>query len=548
MSRPDRDTLDAIDLQVLVGALRAACDEMGAVLIRSAHSVNITERRDCSTALFDAAGRMIAQAEHIPVHLGAMPASVAAVRDEQHRPGVSWILNDPFAGGSHLPDITVVTPVFADPGEDVDQLAHAPAHERGGDGPDGGSGPASARGPRLIGFAAARAHHADVGGSTPGSMPANSTSLDQEGVVIAPVPLTAALIDELAGQMRHPAQRRADLRAQQAACVAGAARLTALAAARGPERLAAQIDDVLAYGERRMAAAIGSLPAGRHARTDVLEAREAPIELGVVVTVEPDRVTVDLRDAPDQGHHNLNCPRAVTESACLFAIRAAVGDAELPTDDGTRRRIRVLTRAGSLLDARPWPDGSRPAVVAGNVETSSRVADLVLGALGRALGQGTMNNVTLGDETRTMYETIAGGQGALATGDGPTAVHVAMSNTRNTPIEALEVSFPVRVERYEVRRGSGGAGHHRGGDGVVRELRALAPLDFQLLTERRSTAPPGAAGGEDGDPGRNLLDGKPLPAKVGGRLVPGQRLRIETPGGGGYGRPDNRSFGSEPSP
>lgn len=416
MTGPDRRGLDAIDLQVLVGALRAACDEMGAVLIRSAHSVNITERRDCSTALFDAAGRMIAQAEHIPVHLGAMPASVAAVRDAGGRdlaPGVSWILNDPFAGGSHLPDITVVTPVFADPDEGPDQTAHASAGVRREDGPADGDGPqAAAHTRRLIGFAAARAHHADVGGSTPGSMPANSTSLDEEGVVIAPVPLTAGLIDALAGQMRHPAQRRADLRAQQAACVAGAARLTALARARGAERLATQVDDVLAYGERRMAAAIGSLPAGVHRRTDVLEARDAPIELGVVVTVAPDRVTVDLRDAPDQGHHNLNCPRAVTESACLFAIRAAVGDAELPTDDGTRRRIEVLTRPGSLLDARPWPDGSRPAVVAGNVETSSRVADLVLGALGRALGQGTMNNVTLGDESRTMYETIAGGQGA----------------------------------------------------------------------------------------------------------------------------------------
>lgn len=505
MSAEDRD-LDAVDLQVLVGALRAACDEMGAVLVRSAHSPNITERRDCSTALFGAAGEMIAQAEHIPVHLGAMPASVAAVRDEEHEPGVSWILNDPYAGGSHLPDITVVTPVFADDGA------------------------------RLVGFAAARAHHADVGGRTPGSMPADSTTLEEEGVVIAPRPLTPGLVDELAAQMRHPAQRRADLRAQVAACEAGAARLAGLARDRGADALERALAEVLAYGERRMVAAIASLAPGEHRFDDLLESRDGPIGLGVVVTVADGTVEVDLTGAPDQGPHNLNCPRAVTESACLFAVRAAVADPELPTDDGTRRRVRVRTRPGSILDARPREDGSRPAVVAGNVETSSRVADLVLGALGRALGQGTMNNVTLGDEERTMYETIAGGQGALPDADGPTAVHVAMSNTRNTPVEALEIGFPVRVVRYAVRRGSGGAGAHRGGDGVVRELRALEPLEFQVMGERRTVGARGADGGEDGRPGRQTLDGEELPPKAGGAMAPGQVLRIETPGGGGCGR------------
>ena len=510
MSAADGPRLDAIELQVLVGALRAACDEMGAVLIRSAHSPNITERRDCSTALFDADGRMVAQAEHIPVHLGAMPASVAAVRDRPQTPGVSWILNDPYAGGSHLPDITVVTPVFHD----------------------------DADGPTLVGFAAARAHHADVGGPTPGSMPFDSTRLDEEGVVIAPVPLTPELIDELVGLMRAPEQRRADLRAQLAACEAGAARFAALVDARGPEPFTAAVADVLAYGERRMQAALASLPRGTHRFEDLLEGTSGPIPLRVAVTIADGAVTIDLRDAPDQGAHNLNCPRAVTESACLFAIRAAVDDPELPTDDGTRRRIRVLTRSGSVLDAAERPDGSRPAVVAGNVETSSRVADLVLGALGRALGQGTMNNLTLGDATRTMYETIAGGQGGSAHADGPSAVHVAMSNTRNTPVEALEVSFPVRVVRYEVRRGSGGAGRHHGGDGVVRELRTLVPLEYHLLTERRTQAPRGAAGGSDGAVGRNSLDGEDLPAKSGGPLRAGQSLRIETPGGGGFGAPE----------
>ncbi|MGE4425780.1 MAG: hydantoinase B/oxoprolinase family protein [Solirubrobacteraceae bacterium] len=501
--------LDAVDLQVLVGGLRAICDEMGATLIRSAHSPNITERRDCSTALFDTGARMIAQAEHIPVHLGAMPASVAAVLERAGRdgpaPGTSWILNDPFAGGSHLPDITVVTPAFADDGT-------------------------------LVGFSASRAHHADVGGRTPGSMPADSVTLDEEGVVIPPRPLDDDLIDELVARMRHPRQRRADLRAQLASARIGAQGLEALARERTPDRLAAQTAEVLDYGERRMTAAIDALPAGTHRRSDVLEGRDGPIELSVVVTIADGRVTIDLRSAPDQGAHNLNCPRAVTESACLFAVRAAVADPELPTDDGTRRPILVHTRPGSLLDARPFADGRRPAVVAGNVETSSRVADLVLGALGRALGQGTMNNVTLGDATRTMYETIGGGQGALPDADGPSAVHVAMSNTRNTPVEALETSFPVRVVRYEVRRGSGGAGAHGGGDGVVRELRALVPLDYQLLTDRRTVAPAGAAGGGDGTPGRNVVAGEPVDAKTGGRLRAGEGLRIETPGGGGWGR------------
>jgi len=537
--------LDAVDLQVLVGGLRAACDEMGAVLVRSAHSPNITERRDCSTALFGAGGEMIAQAEHIPVHLGAMPASVAAVLGEEHRPGVSWILNDPYAGGSHLPDITVVTPVFAS----------GIGHEGAGGGPEepdgagGGEGPGTPEGARLIGFAAARAHHADVGGRTPGSMPADSTTLEEEGVIITPRPLTPGLVDELAARMRHPAQRRADLRAQVAACEAGAARLADLAAIRGADALETALAEVLAYGERRMTAAIGSLPAGEHAFDDLLEGRDGPIPLSVRVTVADDVVEVDLTDAPDQGAHNLNCPRAVTESACLFAVRAAVSDAELPTDDGTRRRIRVLTRPGSILDARPRADGTRPAVVAGNVETSSRVADLVLGALGRALGQGTMNNVTLGDERRTMYETIAGGQGALPHADGPTAVHVAMSNTRNTPVEALEVGFPVRVVRYEVRRGSGGDGAHRGGDGVVRELQALEPLEYQVLGERRTVGARGADGGHDGVPGRHALDGRTLPPKAGGRMEAGQTLRIETPGGGGCGVPrDDAGAAERPDP
>lgn len=489
--------LDPVQLQVILGALRATCEEMGAVLIRSAHSANIKERRDASTALFDAAGEMVMQAEHIPVHLGAMPAAVAAVRDERHAPGRSWVLNDPYAGGTHLPDITVVTPVFA--------------------------------GGELLGFAACRAHHADVGGPTPGSMPADSRTLADEGVVIAPQPLDDAAIERLAGQMRQPAQRRADLRAQLAANRAGGLRLARLAERVGVDGVRAATAEVLDYAERRTRACLAELPDGTRTARDVLEAREGDLELRLTATVEGDRLVLDFAGSAAQHDGNLNCPLAVTRSACYFAVRVLT-DPDIPPTAGAYRPIDVRAPEGSLLNARP-----PGAVVAGNVETSSRVADLVLAAFGRPLGQGTMNNLTLGDHAFTYYETIGGGQGACPDADGPSGVHVAMSNTLNTPVEALELEFPLRVTEYALRRGTGGGGRHRGGDGVVREVEALASMTYSLLTERRRHAPPGADGGEPGARGRNLLDGAPLEPKARGDLAPGQRLRIETPGGGGQG-------------
>jgi N-methylhydantoinase B len=491
-------SLDPIELRVLLGALHATCREMGAVLVRSAHSPNIKERRDCSTALFDAAGEMVMQAEHIPVHLGAMPAAVAAVRHEQHAPGRSWVLNDPYRGGTHLPDITVITPVFA----------------------DGGA---------LLGFAASRAHHADVGGPTPGSMPADSRTLAEEGVVVEPQPLDAAAIDRLVAQMRQPDQRRADLRAQLAANRAGALRLAELTARSGIDTVRAAFTEVLDYAERRMRACIAALPDGTYGAHDVLEGIDGDLPLQLTATVEGERLLLDFSGSAPQHDGNLNCPLAVTRSACYFAVRVLT-DPDIPPSAGAYRPIDVRAPQGSLLNAR-----SPAAVVAGNVETSSRVADLVLAAFGRALGQGTMNNVTLGSDDFTYYETIGGGQGACPDADGPSGVHVAMSNTLNTPVEALELELPLRVTRYAIRRGSGGAGAHRGGDGVVRELEALAPMTFSLITERRRHAPPGAAGGAPGVPGRNLLDGVELPPKARGTLAPGQRLRIETPGGGGQG-------------
>lgn len=489
--------LDPIDLQVLTGALQAACREMGVVLIRSAHSPNIKERRDASTGLFDADGQMIMQAEHIPVHLGAMPAAVRAVLDERHTPGRSWILNDPFAGGTHLPDITVITPVFA--------------------------------GGRLVGFAASRAHHADVGGSRPGSMAADSRSLQEEGVVIEPQPLVEGTIERLVARMRQPQERRADLRAQLAANRLGAARLAELADRLGAAGLREGAEAVMDYCERRTRACLGELGDGEREARDVLEAPEGDLELRVRAWLENGRLHLDFAGSAPQHRGNLNCPLAVTASACLFAVRVLT-DPDIPPTAGAYRPIEVSAPAGSILNALPGA-----AVAAGNVETSSRVADLVLSAFGRAQGQGTMNNLTLGNADFSYYETLGGGQGACPDADGPSAVHVAMSNTLNTPIEALERELPVRVLEYSLRRGSGGAGRHRGGDGVVRELQALVPMEFSLIAERRRTAPHGAAGGGDGLPGRDTLDGRPLAGKAVGRLAAGQRLRIETPGGGGFG-------------
>ena len=497
--------IDPVTLQVMLGALRAACEEMGVVLVRSAHSANIKERRDASTALFDHQGQMVMQAEHIPVHLGAMPSAVAAVLDEDHAEGDAWILNDPYRGGTHLPDITAISPIFS--------------------------------GGELIGFAASRAHHADVGGSVPGSMPADSTKLEDEGVVIPPTKLVTGgeidrdVLDDLTGRMRGPRQRVADLRAQLAANRAGARRLVELVDRYGLDDLRTAMDATLDYAERRTRAAIEELGSGERSATDVLEARDdVDLELRLVATIDGSDLKLDFTGSADAHDGNLNCPLSVTLSACYFAVRV-LADPDVPPCAGAYRPIEVVAPEGCLLNAEP-----PHAVVAGNVETSSRVADLVLKAFGRALGQGTMNNVTLGNDDFTYYETIGGGQGACPGEDGPNAVHVAMSNTLNTPVEALELEFPLRAVEYALRRDSGGAGEHRGGEGVVREVEALADMSYSLLTERRRHAPPGADGGEDGQPGRNLLNGDELPAKAAGSLRAGDRLRIETPGGGGHGK------------
>jgi N-methylhydantoinase B len=528
--------LDPIRLQVLTGALRAACEEMGAVLIRSARSSNIKERHDASTALFDHSGEMVMQAEHIPVHLGSMPAAVQAVLEEDHAQGTSWVLNDPFAGGTHLPDITVITPVLV---EGV-----------------------------LLGFAASRAHHADVGGRIPGSMPADSRTLEEEGLVIGPTRLDEATLRLLSARMRQPGEREADLRAQLAANRTGALRMSELARTAGTDGLREAFAAVLDYAERRARSCLQALDDGALEAEDVLEAPEGDLALHLKATVAGERLILDFTASAPQHPGNLNCPLAVTRSACLFAARVLT-DPDIPPSAGAYRPIEIVVPEGSILNARPTA-AHRPAVAAGNVETSSRVADLVLTAFGRAQGQGTMNNLTLGAPARTpgravparegpgeaggddggaspadrgrdgeegfsYYETLGGGQGACPHADGPSGVHVAMSNTLNTPIEALEREFPVRVTEYALRRGSGGAGRRRGGDGVVRELQALREMTFSLIAERRAHGPRGAGGGRPGLPGVDSIDGQRIPGKLTGALGPGQRLRIETPGGGGFG-------------
>jgi N-methylhydantoinase B len=487
-----------IELQVIGSALRAVAEEMGAALVRSAFSANIKERRDCSASLFSPDGRMIAQAEHIPVHLGAMPEAVAAVRAHQPGPDDVYILNDPYTGGTHLPDITLVSRTE-------------------------------------LGFAVTRAHHADVGGREPGSLPADSTTLEEEGVVIPPTRLDDDVLAELVTRMRNPDERLGDLRAQLAAHRLAERRIAELCTRRGRERVSASMDELYAYSERRVRAAVAALPDGRYEATDVLEAREGELEIRAAVTVAGDEIEIDFAGTAAQHEGNLNCPLAVTRSAAYFVVRCLT-DPDVPASGGAFAPVAVRAPEGSLVNARP-----PAAVAAGNVETSCRIADVLFAAFGQAVevpaqGQGTMNNLTFGNERFTYYETIGGGQGACPDADGPSGVHVTMSNTLSTPIEALELAYPLRVRRYALRLGSGGEGARRGGDGVVRELEALEACRFSIVSERRARSPQGARGGSAGRPGRNLLNGEEIAAKVTGDLAPGDILSIETPGGGGHGR------------
>ncbi|HVM09585.1 MAG TPA: GNAT family N-acetyltransferase [Acidimicrobiales bacterium] len=509
-------TLDPASLQILISRLTGVAEEMGAVLRRAASSPNIKERADCSAALFTADGELLVQAEHIPVHLGSMPASVRAAIDvvgiEGLRPGDHVILNDPFAGGTHLNDITLVTPCFV--------------------------------GGQLVGWAANRAHHADVGGMTPGSIPPDATEIAQEGFRIPPVVLSPAVVALLLANSRTPEERRGDLDAQVGANEVGVQRLAGFAGE--------PLDEVLDYGERRMRAAISQLDDGVYVFEDVLDStgpnedQRHPARVKVMVTVDEDRATFDFTGTDQQRAGNVNAVEAVTISAVAFAVRAAT-DPTIPANGGAMRPVTVIAPRGTIVAA-----VAPAAVGAGNVEVSQRVADVCLGALAQAAparvgaaGQGTMNNLMIGGEGWVYYETIAGGQGGRPNKRaGMSGVHTAMTNTLNTPVEALERAYPMRVLRYRLRRGSGGAGVAAGGDGIERDLQVLEECTVSLITERRHSQPWGVAGGGPGAVGENwLLPGgeearaERLLDKCTVRLRAGDVLRMSTPGGGGWGAP-----------
>jgi N-methylhydantoinase B len=494
------DVIAPIQLQVIGASLRSIAEEMGAVLIRSSFSANIKERRDCSTALFDERGRMIAQAEHIPVHLGAMPDAVAAVMRLGLEPRQVAILNDPYTGGTHLPDVTLVSRT-------------------------------------TLGFAVSRAHHADVGGIEPASLPAFSHTLEEEGVILPPQLLTDDVLERFVEATRQPEERRGDLRAQLSAHRLADRRLEELCARRGRDQVTAAMDELYAYSERVVRAALAELPDGEGEAEDVVEAVDGDLSIHCTVELAGDGIRIDFTGTAPQYDGNLNCPLSVTKSACYFVVRSLT-EPDVPASGGAFAPVAVTAPEGCLVNAKP-----PAAVVAGNTETSSRIVDVVFSALSElvpvpAAGQGTMNNLALGNDRFTYYETVGGGQGACPEADGPSGVHVAMSNTLATPTEAIELEYPLRVERWELRLGSGGAGAHRGGDGVVRELRMLEVCRLSVLAERRRNAPPGRAGGEDGALGRTLVNGEEQPPKVTRQLDAGDVVRVETPGGGGYGAPE----------
>jgi N-methylhydantoinase B len=533
---------DPVRLEIFKHLFAAIAEEMGTVLRKASYSPNIKERRDFSCAIFDGRGRMIAQAAHIPVHLGSMPLSVTAAVEHfagDLQPGDVVVLNDPFQGGTHLPDITMVSPVFL----------RSPSRR--------------AAGGEIIGFVASRAHHADVGGMTPGSMPVGR-EIFQEGLIIPPVKLVRSgrmdqdILELILANVRTPQERRGDLSAQIAANRRGAERLVEMVMRYGKDEVTYAEEQLLAYTERMTRCLIESLPDGVYRFTDKLDddgVNDQPVPITVAVTIRGDSAKVDFTGSAPQQAGSVNAVYAITLSAVYYVFRCLLG-LDVPNNAGCLAPIEVIAPPGTVVNAL-----SPAAVAGGNVETSQRIVDVLLGALAQACpgkvpaaSQGTMNNVTIGGqaplslsgrgavgEKRSFayYETIGGGMGARPNSAGPSAVHSHMTNTLNTPVEALEYAYPLRVLRYEIRAGSGGNGRFRGGDGIVRELQVLIDCQVTLLCERRRFPPYGLDGGEPGQTGENLLirDGEeiPLPGKGSVDLLPGDVLSIRTPGGGGYG-------------
>ena len=522
--------INPILLEVFKNRFASIAEEMGVTLTHTAFSPNIKERRDLSCAVFDENGDMIAQAAHIPVHLGSMPLSVksamaAMAEDGGFAPGDMAMLNDPFKGGTHLPDITIVAPVFA-PGAD------APAF-----------------------FVANRAHHADVGGMAAGSMPLSS-SLFQEGLIIPPVRIVRQgetnreLMRLILNNVRTPQEREGDFAAQFMANVTGVRRMTECVDKYGLDTCTDYARALMDYSERITRKAIEAIPDGEYAYEDFLDddgmgTTDIPVRLTMAVAGNSARL--DFTKSGDQVRGSVNAVRSITLSAVLYVFRALAGR-DIPANAGCLRPIEVATRPGSILDAR-FP----AAVAGGNVETSQRTVDVILGALSQAMpdavpasSQGTMNNLTIGGQDGktpfAYYETLAGGMGASSGAHGESAAHSHMTNTLNTPVEALEYAYPLRVHEYSIRRGTGGRGRFQGGDGMVRDIEMLAGGDVTVLSERRQRGAPGAAGGDPGKPGRNILVGpdgpEELPGKFHRSLDRGERIRIETPGGGGFGEPE----------
>ena len=536
---------DPIELEIFKNLYHSIAEEMGAALRRTAFSPNIKERRDYSCAMFDSDGQVIAMGDHMPVHLGSMPMSVQAAIDAgPMQPGDVVMLNDPFRGGTHLPDITLVAPVYVQ------------SHGR------------SARGHTNPDFyVASRAHHADVGGAYPGSM-GLCREIYQEGVRIPPVKLMREGVTDrdvlamLLNNVRTPEEREGDLGAQIAACHTGAERLREVCARYGVKRAKKAAEDLLEYAEELMRAFLEQVPAGEYRAEDYLDGDgivERPVKIAVAIKVHaPGRVrrqdaaatlvTIDFTGSDPQVEGSVNAVEAITYSACFYVFRCLLTE-DVPAAAGLMRPIRVIAPQGTIVNARP------PAAVAGgNVETSQRIVDVLLRALAQAVpdripaaASGTMNNLTIGGidprtgEPFTYYETIGGGMGARPGKPGVSGVHTHMTNSLNTPAEALEYAYPLRVRSYSLRSGSGGEGEFHGGEGIIREIEPLTDCEVTLLADRRSRGPWGLSGGADGAAGKTTIvrrDGslELMPGKFSTRLHKGERVRIETPGGGGWGQ------------
>jgi len=526
--------VDPISLEVFKNMFISVSEEMGVALQRTSYSPNIKERRDFSCAIFDPQGQMVAQAAHQPVHLGAMPASVQAALDTfpgALNPGDMVILNDPYLGGTHLPDITLVAPVYVES--------------------DGAR--------QLVGFVSNRGHHADVGGMTPGSLPL-STELYQEGLILPPIKLVRRgrlnheVIEIICRNSRTPQERKGDLAAQIASIRVGERRLQEVVARYGVDETFEHMGTLLDYAERVTRQAIEKIPDGKYEVLDYMDddgLTEEPVPIAVAITVSGDHMTVDFTGTSPQRRGCINAPQAVTVSACLYVIRCVVGG-DSAANQGCLRPVEIITPRGTLVNPEP-----QRGVAGGNVETSQRITDVLLAAMAQAVpqlipaaSQGTMNNLLIGghdlarDKPFVYYETIGGGMGGRPTKDGISGIHTSMTNTMNTPIEALEFAFPLRLKRYALRRGSGGYGKYKGGDGLVRDVEFLTSARVTILSERRKFAPQGSHGGHHGHTGENLLlrggyEEIHLAGKETFDVEPGDILSISTPGGGGWGIPED---------